>query len=132
VDTSYVVALATATDQFHEKAIDLARQIPVGGVRMLTTQGVLLEVGNSLAKRRYRSAGFQLLQYLVTDPEIEVVTIDADLLDRGLQLFQSRQDKEWGLVDCISFVVMKDRSLSEAFTSDEHFEQAGFAALLRQ
>jgi predicted nucleic acid-binding protein len=42
-----------------------------------------------------------------------------------------RPDKDWSLTDCISFVVMNAESISEALTGDEHFEQAGFVALLR-
>jgi predicted nucleic acid-binding protein len=47
------------------------------------------------------------------------------------QMFRSRQDKEWGLVDCVSFVVMQNRGIAEALTADEHFHQAGFRSLLR-
>jgi predicted nucleic acid-binding protein len=46
-------------------------------------------------------------------------------------LYRGRPDKEWSLTDCISFVVMGERSLTEALTSDHHFEQAGFTALLK-
>ena len=49
-----------------------------------------------------------------------------------MDLYEARMDKEWGLVDCLSFHVMWDRGLTKALTSDEHFEQAGFVALLRQ
>jgi len=49
-----------------------------------------------------------------------------------LELYRQRPDKEWGLTDCLAFVVMRQRGLTEALTSDEHFEQAGFKALLRQ
>ncbi|MFM5956954.1 MAG: PIN domain-containing protein, partial [Dolichospermum sp.] len=42
-----------------------------------------------------------------------------------------REDKEWGLVDCISFIVMQDRGITDALTADTHFQQAGFRALLR-
>jgi predicted nucleic acid-binding protein len=38
--------------------------------------------------------------------------------------------KDWGLTDCISFVVMKDNGLSDALTTDSHFQQTGFQALL--
>jgi len=48
-----------------------------------------------------------------------------------LALFCSRLDKEWGLIDCVSFIVMQERGLTNALTTDEHFEQAGFRALLR-
>jgi uncharacterized protein len=39
-------------------------------------------------------------------------------------------DKEWGLTDCVSFVVMQERKLTHALTTDRHFSQAGFADLL--
>ncbi len=47
-------------------------------------------------------------------------------------MFRRRHDKEWSLVDCMSFVVMQDRRLQESLTTDEHFEQAGFRSLLRE
>jgi predicted nucleic acid-binding protein len=40
-------------------------------------------------------------------------------------------DKEWGLTDCISFVVMQEQGLTDALTADHHFEQAGFTILLK-
>lgn len=51
---------------------------------------------------------------------------------RGVDLFEQRPDKEWSLVDCISFGVMQDEKLTEALTGDRHFEQAGFVALLKE
>ena len=62
---------------------------------------------------------------------MKVVTVDTSLLMRGLQLYEQRQDKTWGLTDCISFVVMQEQGLLEAVTADIHFVQAGFRALLR-
>ena len=49
----------------------------------------------------------------------------------GLELYTDRPDKAWSLVDCVSFKVMRARGLKEALAHDEHFEQAGFVALLR-
>ena len=47
-----------------------------------------------------------------------------------MRLFRDRPDKDWGLTDCMSFVVMQDYGLTAALTSDNHFRQAGFRALL--
>jgi hypothetical protein len=44
-------------------------------------------------------------------------------------LFQSPR-QTWGLIDCISFVVMSEQSLTDAVTANIHFVQAGFRALL--
>ena len=52
-------------------------------------------------------------------------------MERGLALYDARPDKQWSLTDCISFLVMQDRRITEALTGDHHFEQAGFTALLK-
>ncbi len=46
-------------------------------------------------------------------------------------LFERRIDKEWGLTDCYSFVVMKKFDIKQALTTDKHLEQAGFEILLK-
>ena len=56
--------------------------------------------------------------------------IDPALWQRGWQLYCARPDKEWGLTDCLSFVVMQEQGVFDAFTADHHFEQAGFIRLL--
>jgi len=61
-----------------------------------------------------------------------VVGLDPHLYQRGINLYAQRPDKEWSLTDCISFVVMSDRGITEALTGDHHFEQAGFRALLKR
>ena len=53
-------------------------------------------------------------------------------MQSGLNLYEQRLDKDWGLTDCISFVVMQREQIQEAFTSDKHFEQAGFIRLLHK
>jgi uncharacterized protein len=59
-----------------------------------------------------------------------IVPLQPQLRQRGLDLFASRADKNWSLTDCTSFVVMYDQAIHESLTSDRHFEQAGFKALL--
>jgi len=48
-----------------------------------------------------------------------------------ISLFKQRKDKEWGLVDCLSFIVMPNRGMTDALTADTHFQQAGFGPLLK-
>ncbi|WP_201150090.1 hypothetical protein [Cyanobacterium sp. IPPAS B-1200] len=58
------------------------------------------------------------------------IFLDTAFIQAILKLFESRQDKQWGLIDCISFSVMDEHNLKDALTSDRHFIQAGFNALL--
>jgi hypothetical protein len=90
-----------------------------------------LEVGDALATGPNRRLFPQWLDSLLASAHLEIVPATNDWFFRGLALYRARPDKEWSLTDCISFVVMGERSLTEALTSDHHFEQAGFAALLK-
>jgi hypothetical protein len=132
LDTVYAVALAAASDLMHERAVCLSDQLEKEGTRLITTQAVLLEIGNALAKIRYRAAAIEILSSLESDPSVEIVPITPELYSKAFNLYKSRPDKEWGLIDCLSFVVMEERGIKEALTADEHFEQAGYNALLRK
>jgi uncharacterized DUF497 family protein len=71
LDTSFAIALSSVTDQNHVRAVKLANQIEADRTRLVTTQAILLEIGNSLSKQKYRAAAIQLLESLETDPSIE-------------------------------------------------------------
>jgi predicted nucleic acid-binding protein len=131
LDAAYAIALAAPADQLHTRAIALAEILEANQTRLVTTQAVLLEIGNALSKRRYRVSGVQLLSSLEADPLVEIVALSSDLYAKAFTLYRERPDKEWGLIDCVSFIVMHTRDIAEALTADEHFEQAGFQALLR-
>ncbi len=131
LDTAYAIALSAATDAHHQRAIELADQIEMTQTRMVTTRAVVIEIGNALSKPRYRSAAVALIDALEADPLVEIVPVTEALYSEALILFRTRPDKKWGLTDCISFVVMRERGIADALTTDEDFEQAGFRALLR-
>lgn len=130
LDAAYAIALSAPNDQYHERAVTLAEQLEAYGSQLITTRAVMLEIGNALAKLRYRIAAIELLDSLEADPDVEIIPISEKLYQRAFELYRERPDKEWGLTDCISFVVMKDRDVKNALTADEHFKQAGFNALL--
>lgn len=128
IDTSYILALVNTRDEFHLQAKNVADQVDD---KLITTEAVLTEVGNALAKPQWREIAVETLEDMRSDDDVEILSVDSELFSKALKFYSSRIDKEWGLTDCISFVVMKDRKLKDALTSDHHFEQAGFQALLR-
>jgi predicted nucleic acid-binding protein len=132
LDTSFAIALSASSDVHHDAALRLATQVESDRSGIVTTRAILLESGNSLARARFRSAATELLQSIEEDPAIEIVSLTEELYEAGVQLFLERADKEWGLTDCTSFVVMRERGISDALTGDDHFRQAGFVPLLRQ
>ena len=131
LDATYLIALATPRDQYHQAARELLELVVTRRVQMVTTRAVLLEVGNSLAHPKVRSAVVAALESCEQDPLIEIVPLSEELFAQAFSLFRQRPDKSWGLTDCVSFVVMRAQGVTQALTADEHFEQAGFTALLR-
>lgn len=131
LDTAYAIALVVEADQHHAAAVRLSLKIEAEKRRLLTTRAILLEIGNSLARIGHRSSAIEILDALESDSMVEIVSLTEDLYRRGYDLFQTRRDKEWGITDCISFVVMQERGVTEALTTDAHFQQAGFVAMLR-
>lgn len=130
LDASFAIALASSGDQYHTRAVELARRIEAQQSRLVTTAAVALEIGNALAKLRYRQAAVNLLTSLHADPSVQVVPLSESLYVAGLDLYRNRPDKEWGLTDCISFTLMHERGITDALSADMHFRQAGFRPLL--
>lgn len=128
LDTFFVQALLNVRDAHHERARALLPQVE-GAAEVVVTEAVLIEIGNALSgSLRQLAAAF--IRRCYTEPNMTVVSVKTPLLLRGLELYESRADKDWGFTDCISFVVMQDHGLSEAATGDRHFRQAGFGALM--
>ena len=92
---------------------------------------MLLEIGNALA-RNFKQQAIEVIDDLLGSNEVEIVRLNPQLFDRAYALYKQHQDKEWGLLDCVSFVVMRDADISNALTFDQHFAQAGFQALMRE
>jgi predicted nucleic acid-binding protein len=133
LDSAYAIALSSPKDEYHKQAVILAEQIERQQMRLITTRAVVLEIGDALARSNYRKEAIKLLSSFEKDVDfVHIVPISERLYERGFQLYRYRQDKEWGITDCISFVVMWERQLTKALTTDRHFQQAGFQALLRE
>ena len=133
-DTSAFLALVNTHDALHRQAVAVSQSLARASAHLLTTDAVLTEIANGLSKvgqRQLAHRVVRMIQQSVRVNAAEVIHVDADLWQRGWQLYCARPDKEWGLTDCLSFVVMQERGIFEAFTADHHFEQAGFIRLLR-
>jgi hypothetical protein len=133
-DTAAFVALGNADDKLHEAARAVSRQLAGEKARILTTDAVLTEVVNTFSRVAFRSLARQIIsafQESADSGAAQSVQVDTLLWQRAWQFFLDRPDKDWSLTDCISFLVMHDHQIRRAFTSDRHFEQAGYACLLR-
>jgi predicted nucleic acid-binding protein len=127
-DTFHFLAQLNPADEAHQKAEDFIASFE--GI-LLTTDWVLVELADALARPPNRPRFISFYRQLLGMPDITIVPADHLLLAQGFALYAQRADKEWSLTDCISFVLMQREGLTEALTGDHHFEQAGFVALLK-
>jgi predicted nucleic acid-binding protein len=130
-DTSFLIALLTAHDEWHNRALAWERSVRRESARMVTTEAVLWEFLNHFAAPGYRAQAHGAYVRLHRDPAITVVPFVPELIAAAVDRYSARADKGWGVVDCLSFIVMERESITESLTSDHHFDQAGYAALLR-
>ena len=130
LDSSFAIALASPPDEHHEAAVATASRVGRRGDLVVTTTAVLLEIGNALSRPPDRGTAVDMLTQAQRDPDTAIVQVTEQLFTSALEMYVQHTDKTWGLVDCISFVVMQERGISEALTADRHFVQAGFRALL--
>jgi predicted nucleic acid-binding protein len=123
-DTSGWASLVDRRQSFHALAAKFVQQACDDGKTIITTNYVLAEL-TALLTSPLRMPRQQQIQYLADIRKaswVEIVALDSALDTASWQLWESRPDKDWTLVDCASFVVMQQRTLSKALTTDHHFE----------
>ena len=130
LDTVGLIALLNRDDEYHGPAAAIFPEIGRSQRPVVTTNLVLAEVGNGLARTALRNEVVWLIETLYREPCATVVCVTADQMVSGVELYRDRQDKLWGLVDCVSFALMRKMGIQDAFTADHHFEQAGFRCML--
>jgi predicted nucleic acid-binding protein len=126
-DTFYFIALLSSDEKAHARAVEYSGLVD----RIVTTEWILIELADGLCNTANRDRYRVIRTGLFANPLAEVVPLDMNLHERAIALYVQMADKEWSLTDCVSFLVMRDRGLTEALTADHHFEQAGFVALLK-
>ncbi|MDX2041798.1 MAG: PIN domain-containing protein [Acidobacteriota bacterium] len=130
VDTAAWLSLFNLRDGSRPAAMKVMSQLRLQKRKLITSEFVILELADGLSKPPFRSNAFGYIEGIRKSEDIEIIPLSRDLLNQAWNLYCQRPDKGWGLTDCTSFIVMEQEQISEAFTSDRHFEQAGFTKLL--
>jgi predicted nucleic acid-binding protein len=129
VDTSFIIAILNPKDQYNNIAQKLVKDL-FQDHDVWISEAVLFELGNAFSKTN-RDVVSRFISNLRRSPYVNIVWGNEALFQQALTLFTQHQDKNWSLTDCLSFIIMKENALTIAYSSDHHFEQAGFQYLLR-
>ena len=127
IDTSGFLCVLDKRDLRHRKAATYLRSASF----RLTHNYVLAELVARAESRNFsREITLGFLAEIFDDKHIEIIWVGENLTERAIDLLRRRMDKEWSLCDAVSFLLMEEYGISEALTTDHHFEQAGFIKLL--
>ncbi len=133
IDTSGWAVLFLPSERLHASAKTLMQTWRVDGTMSVTTNYVLSELVALLSSplKVPRPRVIEIVDAIMTSLTVKVVHIDSDLHQSAWTLLKTRTDKSWSLVDCASFVVMRERRILDSLTTDKHFDQAGYHRLLK-
>ncbi len=130
VDTSGWYALIDRNDAAHAQATAVVGALLARGIRLVTTDYVIDESCTLAKVRAGPIAAIRLLEMLDQSAAVDVEWIGPDRFLATKRAFRKHADQAFSFTDCASFVVMRERKMSEAITADHHFRTAGFRALL--
>ena len=131
MDSAGFLALWDAGDEHHEDAVRLQNELVSKRRRFLTTDYVVDETVTLLLVRHSHAAAVDFLEAIERSEALYLEWIGAVRFQAASTCFRKHADKEWSFTDCVSFAIMRELQIREAFTTDHHFKQAGFLPLLK-
>jgi uncharacterized protein len=128
VDTSAWLALADSNDRDHAAAIQFQRRIVRGEFgKQVTTNYVLSETVTIVRRRLGLESALRLSTTVRAGKEVGLFWIEPVHHNDAIDLMAAHSDKTWSVTDCSSFVIMRSLGITDAFTFDHDFAQAGFS-----
>jgi hypothetical protein len=131
MDSAGFLALWDAGNQHHARAVRLQAELAAAGRRFLTSEYIVDETVTLLLIRHSHAAATDFLEVIERSESLRLEWTGPDRFHAAAVLFRKYADKEWSFTDCVSFVVMSELRVRDAFTTDRHFQQAGYMPLLR-
>lgn len=128
IDTSGLYCYFDQNDSFHAQAVKYFDAAD----RMLISDYALAEfIPLCQVRGLNRPETLAFVEEILVSPFIETIWTTENHYRSALKLLKERADKTYSLCDAVSFIIMRERSISESLTTDKHFEQEGFLRLLR-
>lgn len=126
IDSSAFLALEDESDEHHKRAIRFRDQeLLPGNYEFITTSYILDETLTLIRSRLSVLASIAFSKKIRKSRIMKVLSVSKEVEEKALDLFEKYDDKNFSFTDCISFVMMQDLGIKEAFTFDEHFVQIG-------
>ncbi|MDD5261242.1 MAG: PIN domain-containing protein [Methylacidiphilales bacterium] len=131
MDSAGFLALWDAADEYHGSAVRLQQELAHHKRRFLTTDYIVDETVTLLRVRHSHAAACSFLDAMQASEILRLEWVDSERFQAAASVFRKHHDKEWSFTDCVSFALMNELKIRDAFTTDHHFRQAGFVPLLK-
>ena len=117
----------------HAQAAGFLQEAINKGARIFTSNYILAELTALLTNplRFPKKKQILFLADIRSSTLVDMVFVNEIREAEAWKMWEARPDKNWTLADCTSFVIMQERGLTNALTTDHHFEQAGLVRLLK-
>ena len=127
IDTSAFLALDDESDQYHEEALQFREQVlRKKRYEVIATSYILDETLTLIRFRIGIKASIDFSKKLRRSEVVTIAQVSREIEEKALDLFEMYDDKDFSFTDCVSFVVMQEMGIKEAFAFDHHFNQIGF------
>ena len=93
---------------------------------VVTTSYILDETLTLIRFRIGIKASIDFSKKLRRSEVVTIAQVSREIEEKALDLFEMYDDKDFSFTDCVSFVVMQEMGIKEAFAFDHHFNQIGF------
>ena len=129
VDSGAWIALADTRDKYHGKAKVQHKILAEERAHLVTTNLVNAEVYTLIRRTGGYAPAMRFLRSIRASPRLNVIPSDGHLEDLAEEILRNFKDQDLSLVDAVSFALMQDRGIDEAFAFDQHFNLFGFRLL---
>jgi hypothetical protein len=130
VDTSGLYALVEKNDAHHRAARRAVENLVRGGRKLVLTDYIVDETTTLANARSGKRVAMRVLDLVEQSAGIRIEWVGSLRFEATTTFFRKHADHGYSFTDCTSFIVMNELELTQALTTDKHFPEAGFEALL--
>ena len=127
LDTVGLLALWNRRDQWHVAARNAFAALVKSRRRLITTSLIMLECGNAASRHPFRRSLLALREEMLAAGDLLEPTLED--CEEAWTAYGLGEAAQAGIIDHISFCIMRREGLTDAFSNDQHFRAAGFVTL---
>ncbi len=127
IDSSAFLALEDESDQYHAEALQFREQVlRKRRYEVITSSYILNETLTLIRFKISIKASIDFSKKIRMSEVVKMVQVSRELEEKALDIFERYDDKDFSFTDCVSFVIMREMGIKEAFAFDQHFDQMKF------